>query len=448
MITSNSSSVLSTPFSILIVPGTLCSTSSMLLASRSRSSLLLPFTSIEIAPPEDILIISAALTVMSAPGIPLTCCCKSYATSLLLRSRSFNGFNTRVKDAVLVVLPPILMAPLPPALTKMRSSSGTFFAMASTWSATFCVSSSTVLLGNSMLILIWPESWLGNNSAPIKGTNIQEPINAADTSNNAVFLWFNAATRIPWYQPTNFSNRRSNHCWNRATPFGLLFSLYSYSISNLEDIIGTTVTDTTREATKAKQMVKANGTIICAVIPPTKTNGTYTAIVVKVDAVTAESTSCVPSTAAWYLLLPILLWRKIFSSTTVELSTTIPTESANAANVTIFSVWPPKYSMTKVEIIDSGMATPMIMVLRKLPKKIKITSMAITTAKNRLVSTLFTELIIWSAELYAIVNSISSYSSSSKSASALRTSLSTFTVFPSLSFWIPTAITSFPFNVT
>ena len=33
--------------------------------------------------------------------------------------------------------------------------------------------------------------------------------------------------------------------------------------------------------------------------------------------------------------------------------------------------------------------------------------MAITTAKNRLVSTLFTELIIWSAELYAIVNSIS-----------------------------------------
>ena len=177
-------------------------------------------------------------------------------------------------------------------------------------------------------------------------------------------------------------------------PFGLLFSLYSYIINSFEDIIGTTVTDTNREAARAKQIVKAKGIRSWDVIPLTKTKGKYTATVVKVEAITAPTTSWVPSTAAWYLLLPMLRWRKIFSSTTVELSTTIPTDSANAANVTMFSVCPPKYSITKVDISESGMATPMIMVLRKFPRKIKITSMEITTAKNKLLSTFSTDLII------------------------------------------------------
>ena len=44
-----------------------------------------------------------------------------------------------------------------------------------------------------------------------------------------------------------------------------------------------------------------------------------------------------------------------------------------------------------VEIIDNGMDTPMITVLRKFPKKINTTSIAITTACHRLVITLFTE---------------------------------------------------------
>ena len=66
----------------------------------------------------------------------------------------------------------------------------------------------------------------------------------------------------------------------------------------------------------------------------------------------------------------------MFSSSTIESSTSRPTPSASPPSVNTFSVCPVKYSSTNVAMIDSGMATAMMPVARRLTRKIRITSTA------------------------------------------------------------------------
>ena len=62
-------------------------------------------------------------------------------------------------------------------------------------------------------------------------------------------------------------------------------------------------------------------------MPPMKATGTKTASVVAAPATTANAISFVPSSEARKALLPIDLWRDMFSIMTVVASTTMPTAS-------------------------------------------------------------------------------------------------------------------------
>ena len=74
----------------------------------------------------------------------------------------------------------------------------------------------------------------------------------------------------------------------------------------------------------------------------------------------------------------------MFSSSTIESSTSRPIPSARPPKVNTFSVCPEKYSTINVTMIESGMATEMISVLVRLRRKIKMTAAARSDPCKRL----------------------------------------------------------------
>jgi hypothetical protein len=113
-------------------------------------------------------------------------------------------------------------------------------------------------------------------------------------------------------------------------------------------------------------------------MPRTKIRGRNTTTVVRVLATIAEATSSVPSTAP----LTASPWRLpsrsrwMFSSTTIELSTSMPTPRARPPSDTRFSVKPPKYTSMKVATMEIGMAAAMTTVLRMLRRNTSSTRTA------------------------------------------------------------------------
>ena len=76
--------------------------------------------------------------------------------------------------------------------------------------------------------------------------------------------------------------------------------------------------------------------------PVRKSSGTNTAMCVSVEARMADQTSSLPSMAACTRGLPISMCRKVFSSTTIDASTIMPTPSARPPKVIVLSVKPLK----------------------------------------------------------------------------------------------------------
>ena len=66
----------------------------------------------------------------------------------------------------------------------------------------------------------------------------------------------------------------------------------------------------------------------------------------------------------------------MFSKTTIELSTNIPTPRASPPNEMILIVKPPKYINKKVVTMEIGIANPIMMVLLKFLKKRNKTKIA------------------------------------------------------------------------
>ncbi len=110
--------------------------------------------------------------------------------------------------------------------------------------------------------------------------------------------------------------------------------------------------------------------------PSTNTSGTKTATVVSVEAKTAAPTSCVPSTAARNSPRPSCRFRKIDSSTTIELSTSMPMPSVRPPRDMTFSEMPSRYISRKVATMEIGIETPMMSVLRQSRRKANSTSTA------------------------------------------------------------------------
>ena len=104
--------------------------------------------------------------------------------------------------------------------------------------------------------------------------------------------------------------------------------------------------------------------------------GAKTATVVSVEPLMAPATSRAPSRAASSSESPFSRRCVIASSTTIELSTSIPMPRARPPSDIRFSVTPPKYIGAKVTSTERGIEIPMISVGPSLRSANQITAMA------------------------------------------------------------------------
>ena len=111
-------------------------------------------------------------------------------------------------------------------------------------------------------------------------------------------------------------------------------------------------------------------------MPRTKIRGRKTTRVVSVLAMTAATTSRLPFTAADSESWPASRSRLMFSSTTMALSTSIPTPRANPPRVIKLRVNPPKYIKAKVATTEMGMVVAITAVLGIFRRNSTRTNMA------------------------------------------------------------------------
>ncbi len=130
--------------------------------------------------------------------------------------------------------------------------------------------------------------------------------------------------------------------------------------------IGTSVRAATKEHISEKATTTESCLNITPDIPRIKTSGRKTTTVVRVLAMMASVTSSVPSIAACSCACCVSRMRKIFSRTTIALSTSIPTPRASPPKVIRLRVKPLKYNRAKVAIMEMGIAVAIITVLRTL----------------------------------------------------------------------------------
>ena len=161
---------------------------------------------------------------------------------------------------------------------------------------------------------------------------------------------------------------------------------FSLPVKMRLDSMGTKVRATSKAAVRATPMARPKSRMNRPIWEPgIKIKLTNTTMVVAVEASTANPTSRLPEMAASRASRPFsCLWRKIFSSTTTLLSTSIPTATMSPIRETTFRLMsePAKtlsrYMKANVKTMDTGMAMEIMRVLRNFPKKKKSTPMAKT----------------------------------------------------------------------
>ena len=132
---------------------------------------------------------------------------------------------------------------------------------------------------------------------------------------------------------------------------------------------GINVSATANEAMREKVTVNASCLNIWPAMPTTKPMGKNTAIVVRVEAVTAFETSPAPFLAASFSPSPSSCLRNMFSITTTALSTNIPMPNARPPRDIIFMESLPKNMSVKATIIEIGMLKVTIAELFRFLKK-------------------------------------------------------------------------------
>ena len=142
---------------------------------------------------------------------------------------------------------------------------------------------------------------------------------------------------------------------------------------NFAESIGPIVRASKRLMSMTKQTVRPNSFRNFPAIPPTKAIGPKTAMIASVVAITASITSFVPSSAATAGSLPICIWRKIFSRTTIASSTRRPTARERASRVSILTEKPAAKTRIKAPISELGKAKPVITVDRTFARNKKTT---------------------------------------------------------------------------
>ena len=140
--------------------------------------------------------------------------------------------------------------------------------------------------------------------------------------------------------------------------------------------VGIRLSETTSEAARDRQTVSARSWNSCPATPVTNTIGRKTQIVVSVAAVTAPVTSLAPRAAACARELPRRRCRSMASSTTIELSTSMPTPRARPPRDMMLKETPASARGRKDAMTEVGIETAMITVAPRSRRKKYSTSTA------------------------------------------------------------------------
>ncbi len=135
---------------------------------------------------------------------------------------------------------------------------------------------------------------------------------------------------------------------------------------------GTTVMATTYEANSESTTASASDENKYLLTPSSRVTGKNTTTVVSVAASTGSATSRPPLIAACTGCSPVSRWRKMFSSTTTELSISRESASASPPSTMVFTELPPICSAMRVASTESGIEKNTATVARMLPRKTRI----------------------------------------------------------------------------
>ena len=127
---------------------------------------------------------------------------------------------------------------------------------------------------------------------------------------------------------------------------------------NVEQSTGLKTSATKSEATRVTITVMGRYFMNSPMMPGQKTRGPKAQIVVSVEAITGAVTWLVPCSAASVRLMPMPRCRKMFSTTTIALSTSMPSARISEKSTTMFSVMPIARSTMKLSSIEKGIAEP------------------------------------------------------------------------------------------
>ena len=248
-------------------------------------------------------------------------------------------------------------------------------------------------------------------------------------------LCFNATPISFWYASLTLSKIGDGFSSSLAPFFPPL---------NFTKILGTSVIATISDNDSANIRVLANAPNIILVNPSVNIIGRNIATVVSVDATMALVTVFVPSIAASSRSkFGFFLYLKIFSITTVALSTTIPTAITSELSVTIFKVSPVKYNNAIEPTIDVGIAIATTNEALVLFKKANITAKAIIELNTKFFITSLIELVIYSLVSF-VTSRLNDGFSLFNSSTTFLTFCITCTVFASCCFCISTSKLSSP----
>ena len=200
-----------------------------------------------------------------------------------------------------------------------------------------------------------------------------------------------------------------------------------------------------KDATIQNTMVKPRGLNICPLIPLISARGMNTTQVVTVPPMMDSRTAFVPSKAAFLASTkpPPFVFLKQLSSTTMELSTIIPTPRTRLDRVMTFREKPMAFIRIRAARMDTGMEVPTIRDAFMSPKNSQIMTMETTTAMIMVWNTLSRELEMDS--LLSLMTTTSRAGSSAfRSSTIFSTSLDTSMLLLSWFFLMPRAMVSLP----
>ncbi|MNU96193.1 hypothetical protein D3C71_862230 [compost metagenome] len=286
-------------------------------------------------------------TVKRAPGTPCNSARMEFSIEVW-SMRSSRGVNV-TSSAPRRTSPPCRssLSPCPaPTVDRTPLMPGNEARRARAASATVRVSRNALPGGNSTLTVVYPRSDAGIKPVGKSGTRAKDATRKAKVK--AI-----VDLRCAKHQLANRKYPRIKRPSETASAVPLFGTC---GFSRYTAIMGVISRATSKEARTATTAVHPNSLKNSPGTPPISAVGRKTTTSATVVAITASAISVTASAVATSMGFPIRAWRSIFSTSTMASSTRMPTITASASRLTVFSVKPNHAIAAKVGMMESGKA--------------------------------------------------------------------------------------------